>query len=396
MHQRKARKTRPAGTEGRDYDARSRNPCRKAKQSFHDARDARGAGRAVNMELNNIIGFDPLYDSMRKCSKGVIWKDSTASYCLNAIERTINLSSALRRGTYKARPTVKFMVTSPKPREIASIAFRDRVFQRSLNDNAVYPVMSASFIYDNFACQKGKGTDAARKRLTHFLRRYYRKHGQCGYVAQFDISGYYPNMSHALTEELFRSKLPPEVYAMVERILREQYDGEYGYNPGSQLIQIAGISFLDGFDHFVKEKLHAKYYLRYMDDFIIIHHDREYLDECVRQAGIFLHNLEFELNPKKTRVYPLSEGVPFLGFRFFLTGTGKVLMLLKPENVKRQRRKLRRLVARSKRGLIPKEKVDESYAAWRNHAEKGDTFKLLQRMDAYYADLWRDEPCAQC
>ncbi len=347
----------------------------------------------MNTETSNtidyVIGFDPLYDSMRKCRKGVMWKDSVASFCMNGIERTMKLSEELRDGTYKARPTVRFTITSPKPREIASITFQDRVFQRSLNDNAVYPIMSNSFIYDNFACQKGKGTDAARNRLAEFLRKYYRKHGHDGYVAQFDIHGYYPNMSHAITEHLFKEKLTPDVYTLVQRILREQYEGDKGYNPGSQLIQIAGISILDKFDHFVKENLHAKYYIRYMDDFLIISHDKEYLASCKDQMEEFLTCiLQFEMNPKKTRIYSLHDGIDFLGFHYSLTGTGKVIKIVRSENVKRERRKLRRLVAKSKRGGLPREKVDESYAAWRNHASKGNSYNLLKRMDAYYQDLW--------
>ena len=114
-----------------------------------------------NSFLESVISFDSLYESMWKCKRGVIWKDSVASYCLNGIERTLKLSKDLHNGKYKARPPIHFKITSPKPREIASITFRDRVFQRSLNDNVVYPIMSNSFIYDNFACQKGKGTDAA-------------------------------------------------------------------------------------------------------------------------------------------------------------------------------------------------------------------------------------------
>ena len=90
---------------------------------------------------------------------------------------------------------------------IASVAFRDRVFQRSLNDNVVYPSMTRSFIYDNYACQKGKGTDKARDRLREFLRKYYQKYGTDGYVCQFDIKGYYPNMDHEVAEEMFRKKL---------------------------------------------------------------------------------------------------------------------------------------------------------------------------------------------
>lgn len=341
--------------------------------------------------IDSVIGFEQLYESMNKCRKGVLWKDSTASFYLNGIERTMKLSAELRNGTYKARPTVKFTISSPKPREIASITFRDRVYQRSLNDNAVYPLMSRSFIYDNYACQKGKGTDAARNRLKEFLRRYYRKHGNVGYVAQFDIHGYYPNMDHAMTEQLFREKLPPTVYEMVVRILREQYEGDKGYNPGSQLIQIAGISVLDRFDHFVKEQLHARLYIRYMDDFLIISEDAEYLAECVNRIREYLAGLHFELNEKKTRIYPLSDGIDFLGFRYFLTDAGKVLLLIRPDNVKRERKKLRRLVAKSKRGEIPREKVDDSYSAWRNHAGKGNTFRLLCRMDQYYINLWREE-----
>jgi len=251
--------------------------------------------------------------------------------------------------------------------------------------------MSNRFIYDNFACQKGKGTDAARSRLKEFLRRYYREHGQTGYVAQFDIHGYYPTMNHIITEKLFRDALPDDIYQMVIRILREQYEGGSGYNPGSQLIQIVGITMLDRFDHYCKEQLHARYYIRYMDYFLIISHDRAYLEYCMERTKTQLGALKFELNPKKTRILSLDEGIDFLGFRFNLTETGKVLMMIRPDNIKRQRKKLFRLVAKSKRGEIPREKVDESYAAWRNHASKGNSYHLLKRMDEYYKELWRND-----
>ena len=341
------------------------------------------------MREEKVTGFEPLYESMCKCRKGVIWKDSVAAYCANSIERTLNLSRQLQNGKYKPMPVIKFKITSPKPREIASISFRDRVYQRSLNDNVVYPIMCQSFIKDNYACQKGKGTDAARERLKEFLHRYYRKHGHIGYVAQFDIHGYYPTMDHEITENTFKEKLPPEYFEMVQKILREQYDGEKGYNPGSQLVQIAGISILDKLDHYIKEKLRAKLYIRYMDDFLIISDDIEYLADCMSKIIEKLGELKFEVNPKKTKIYPLSDGIEFLGFKFSVTETGKVLMMVKPKNVKNQRKKLRRLVAKAKRGEISKEKVDESYNAWRNHASKGNSFKLVQRMDKYYAELWR-------
>ena len=72
-------------------------------------------------DTSDVIEFEPLYESMLKCKNGVMWKDSVASYRLNAIEKTLNLSTALKNGTYRASPTVKFMITSPKPRDIEAL-----------------------------------------------------------------------------------------------------------------------------------------------------------------------------------------------------------------------------------------------------------------------------------
>lgn len=126
-----------------------------------------------------------------------------------------------------------------------------------------------------------------------------------------------------------------------------------------------------------------------MDDFLIISNDKEYLEKCRDRIEEFLNGLKFELNPKKTKIYPISDGIDFLGFTYHLTKTGKVLLFVKSSNVKREKKKLRRLVAKSKSGSIPRDKVDESYAAWRNHASKGNSFRLIQRMDEYYKNLWR-------
>ena len=87
--------------------------------------------------LEKVISFEAIFESMMKCKKGVIWKDSAASFHLNGIEQSLKLSRELHDGTYKGRPPKKFMITSPKPREAVSIAFRDRVYQRSMNDNVV-------------------------------------------------------------------------------------------------------------------------------------------------------------------------------------------------------------------------------------------------------------------
>ena len=280
------------------------------------------------------------------------------------------------------------MLESPKKRQAMGIPFRDRVYQRSLCDNELYPEITKHLIPDNFACQTGKGTDAARARLKQFLHRIYQREGHKGYVLQCDISGYYPNMSHKTAEDTLKKHLKPEVAEMAIEILREQYPGEIGYLPGSQLVQLLGISVLDPMDHYIKEKLQIKEYIRYMDDFILFHESKEYLEYCRGQIEKGLKARGFELHPKKTRIYPITERIKFLGFYFTLTETGKVLMQIDPKNVKTERKRLRRMVNLAKKGRLTRKKVDECYGSWRNHAEKGNSRSLLRRMDEYYKDLW--------
>ena len=196
-------------------------------------------------------------------------------------------------------------------------------------------------------------------------------------------------MSHKVTEEMFRTKLPEDIAGAAINVLRYQYSGEVGYNPGSQMIQIAGISMLNGLDHYIKEQLHIHFYIRYMDDFILIHPDREYLEQCREKIREELKKIRFELNEKKTRIFRITEGILFLGFTFKLTDTGKVVVLVDPKRVKAARKKYKRLVAKSRKGLIPRESVDESYRCWREHVSYGNSYKLLKRMGAYYAGLWR-------
>ncbi|MCC8151981.1 MAG: hypothetical protein LIO96_11150, partial [Lachnospiraceae bacterium] len=328
--------------------------------------------------LENVIGFDALYKSMMKCRKGVSYKDSVAYYCLNGIKETIRLERELKNGKYEPGPQRMVHITHPKPREAVAISFRDRVYQRSLNDNIIYPAMSRSFIYDNAACQKGKGTDFARDRLDEFLHQYYRKYGINGYVLQTDIKGYYQNMSHEVAEQCFRRYLPDEIYQRTETILRNQYEGEVGYNPGSQMVQIAGISVLSPLDHYIKEQLRVKFYQRYMDDAWHIHPDLDFLGYCLRKERSFIANYGFQFHPDKTKIYKLKKGIHVLGFTHRLTDTGKVIRILDPKNVKNERKKLYRMAQKVKSGEMTREKVDQCYESWKAHASKGNSFKLLQ------------------
>jgi len=341
------------------------------------------------MNNHDVISFEKLYESMNKCKRGVMWKDGTINFIINGPSEIYKLEKSLQNGSYKERKHRTFTIYEPKKREVLSFSFRDRVYHRSLCDNLIYPTMTKSYIYDNHASQVGKGPDKARNRLKCFLQRYYRENKtNDGWVLQCDIKGYYPNMRHDVVKRVFKEKLNEFGYNSVEKTLKA-YVGDIGYNPGSQIIQIAGTSVLDAYDHVVKEKWRIKKYLRFNDDFILIHESKEKLEQCLYETRKYLHTLGFKLN-KKTRIYNIREGIKFLGFKFILTNTGKVVQLILSEKVKLRRRKLRKMAKLVKNGLMPKEKYIQSYESWRNHAAKGNGYNLLKRMDKYCFDLLKE------
>lgn len=164
---------------------------------------------------------------------------------------------------------------------------------------------------------------------------------------------------------------------------------DIGMGLGSQVTQLVELAVLDDFDHYVKEQLHIKHYIRYNDDFVLIHEDKAYLKECKSLIEQRITALGLKLSPKKTQLFPITQPIHFLGFSFRLTATGKVVMKLLPAKISHERRKLRKLVERAKAGLLTREQVDECFKSWKAHAEQGDTYNLVNRMYKYYQELWR-------
>ena len=334
-----------------------------------------------------IIGFDALYNSEGKCAKGVCRKASVGRFHLFRMDEILKLQKELATGTYKARPTIKVRITYPKPRTAVANGFRDRVYQRSLNDNAVYPAMSRSFIRHNAACQTGKGTDWAREQVKLMMEREYRQHGADSCALLVDVKHYYDTMSHDVANQRFERRLPYNVYNRVREVLDRQYTGDAGYSPGSQMVQLAGISVPDPIDHYIKERLRAKKYVRFMDDSLTIHHDKAQLEEWREAIRARYAADGMELHPTKTKIVRLKDGFRFLGFIYRLTPAGKVVMTVDPQNVKAERKRLFRLAQLIKAEEKPASALYEQYGSWKAHAAKGNSKKLLQRMDQYVKTL---------
>ena len=342
------------------------------------------------MDKEKVIGVDALFDSMNKCAKGVRWKGTVAYFRHNWTDEIPKLSDQLHNGSYKERRAKFFTITEPKVREIMSIHFRDRVYQRSLNDVAIYPQVSRSFIADNFACQKGKGTLAARQRLEEYLHRYYRKHGTDGYILKIDIKGYYPNMNHRFAEKMLSEYLDDDTYQMAARVL-QHLPGEVGYNPGSQIVQIVGITALDDTDHYIKERLGVKYYIRYMDDFLIIHHDRETIEGYLTAIRAKLEGQGMRINASKTFIQKVRDPVTHLGFIYRLTPSGKVVVLADPAKIKHEKKKVMRMIAKVRKGEMTKHDVDVHFKAFKGSVRYGNSHQLIYRLNRWYESLWKEQ-----
>lgn len=333
-----------------------------------------------------IAGFECLYESHLKAQHGVIWKDSVAWYSLHGLEQTSKLSNELLTGTYEPKPPVKFTIYKPKQRDIIAAAYRDRVYLRSINDNILYPKMTKSFIKENGACQLGKGVDYERDIFKSYLRRFYINHGLNGYVLQIDIKKYYPSMKHEVVEGMFQKKLSCTDFKMVKESLDSQYEGDSGYNPGSQMVQIAGISLLNGIDHYIKEVLHVRDYVRYMDDMILLFTDYDFAEHCKNKIGMELSYLGLEFHEKKTRIYPISEGITFLGFDWKITETGKIVQLPRSQNIKDLRHTINALMKLCRDGERTVESVDSSFTTRLSYLSKGNSYHLLNRLNDWYEE----------
>lgn len=345
----------------------------------------------MGTDYENTISFKELYTGLVKSRRNVMWKDSVAGYSINILKNTYKLRQSLLRRTYKIDPYQIFKIHEPKEREIMATRIKDRQFQRSLCDNILYPQITRSFIYDNCACQRGKGVDFALDRMDAHLQRYYRKHGPDGWVLQCDVRHYFAETRHSDAKAAIEKRVTDKMASFRAGEIVDSFGGDKGIGLGSQVSQITELAVLDDLDHFIKERLHVKHYIRYMDDFNLVHESKEFLEDCLAEILAKMDALGLELN-KKTHIYPLSHGLKFLKWRFILTGTGKVVRLMSKKSISKERRKLRKLKTKLDNGLITIQDVRNNYQSWVANASRGNTRALILRMNTYYQELFGEVP----
>lgn len=340
--------------------------------------------------FDTLCDFGNLYRAYEAAAKGRTWKDSVCKYLANALECTLYLQGQLRMGTYKLGAYRHHTVWEPKPRDAMSLPFKDKVVQHSLVDNILMPVFSRHFIKDNYASQKGKGPDLARERLEYFLHSHYRQRGSNeGWILVCDVSKYF----YAIDHEILRSQVArliddDRIMDLLNMIIDSTDDP--GIPIGNQTSQAFALLYLSDMDHFIKERLRIKYYLRYMDDFVLIHEDKEYLKYCLTEIERVIGEHRLRLNGK-TQICPMAQGVDIMGFHFYLTESGKVVRKLRHRSKSKMRRKLHKYKRLYQAGRISKERIDASFGAWQSHAAHGQTYHLVRSLQDLYNDIFDEE-----
>ena len=137
-------------------------------------------------------------------------------------------------------------------------------------------------------------------------------------------------------------------------------------------------------------ELGVELYGRYMDDFYLIHHDKEYLKWCLEHIREMVSSLGLSLNGK-TQIVPFKCGIGFLGFHHYMTAEGRYIRKLKGENKRRIKKKVTRWVRAAKKGKMTERKFYEKYNAWKNHALHGNCTKLCHSMDMMIEELMSKE-----
>ena len=357
------------------------------------------------MDYQELCTFEVLYGAYKTARVGKRTKQGTAQYEANALACTERLAYILSTKKYKPSKFETFYVYEPKKRLVQAPAFVDKVVQHALVDNILYEAITRSFIQDSYASQIWKGMHVGLDRLRAQMQDYYRKrkgHDEAarraaglpyrppeewdyaqGWILKADVHHIFASIDHdILKAKLVKKIADPQVYELMCTYI----DSTDGLPLGYQTSQLLALMYLDDFDHWVKEKLHARYYGRYMDDFYIISDSKEYLQDCWAKIEAYIHDLKLELN-EKTAIFPLKNGINFLGFHTYLDSKGGVIMKLRRDSKERMNARLRAWRKDYPAGRVEKDRIIASWKAWDAHAAHGDTYILRQKIAAQVTEI---------
>jgi len=329
-----------------------------------------------------LCDFQNLYRAHLAARRGKRGKTEVIRFEMNLAENLCFLQKQLETRQYYPKQYYQFMVHDPKERVIHATHYPDRVVQHCLCDNIVRPVMDRRLIFDNAACRKGKGTHFAIYRLSGFLREHWRQSGTRGYFLKCDVRKYFENIDHEVLRGLL-AKMPFDEHATeLLHCIIDSYQGTPGKGLplGNQTSQWFALTYLDPVDRLIKEKLKIRHYTRYMDDLVLVHESKAYLRECLSAIKELAEGRQGLCFNEKTQIFPIKNGVNYLGFHFYLTDSGKVVRKVRPEAKKRFRKALQKMEEGYAAGIFSEQEISQRVSSYMGHLKHGHTYRLREKL----------------
>ena len=363
--------------------------------------------------LENVITVANYIDALKECRKAVGYKFSVQNYVAHGLFRIGQTISIIRSGKIPAVKNTDHVTISERGHErvITPIRIEDRVTQRVLCDKVLVPLAEKKMIYDNGASAKGKGTGFSRRRMNEHIEAAKRRWGADNvYALKFDFKSFFASIPHAqcfrVLDELIEDKrLRDLIMGIIESYqlddIKRIKDPELrkkeaksllshekvGICLGSQISQVMALLVPTDFDHFIKDKLGLKFYVRHMDDGVILLNDkdelvriRELLKEEAAKYGLTLH-------PKKTKIVKMTKGFTFLKVKYRVSN-GKTIKTLVRSGIVRMRRKMKKLSRMVGKTKITKDDVYVSVQSWVAHAKTARSYHTVMNMMKLYDELF--------
>jgi retron-type reverse transcriptase len=333
--------------------------------------------------FDRIASFPALMAAANRAVRGKRRKAGAAAFMANLEREVLRLERQLNDGTYRPGRYTVIHVRDPKPRMVSAAPFRDRVVHHALCAE-IEPIFERGFIFDSYANRAGKGTHRAVVRYEKFRDRF-------AHVLRCDIRRYFPAVDHEILKSDLRRRIACDrTLWLLETIIDASnpqepvhihYPGDGLFTPyerrrglpiGNLTSQFFANVYLDGLDHFAKEILGAKGYVRYVDDFALFHDDRVVLESWRERIARYLTGRRLTLHPRKTGIAPAASPVEFLGYVLLPGGRRR----LPEENVRRFQNRLRGMRDRWRAGTVAVDDIRCRIGAWISHAEHADTWRL--------------------
>lgn len=305
-----------------------------------------------------ITEIENLKWAYQKASKGKHWQRKIQRYDKDPEPWLEKLKETLENGNYHTSEYHTKQIYEPKERTIYILPFYpDRIVHHAIM-NVLEPIWEKLLIYDSYACIKGKGQHAGSKRCMEMVRRN-------TWCLKCDISKFYPSVHHETLKKIIRQKIKDErLLNLMDEIIDSTHT-ETNVPIGNYLSQWFGNIYLNQLDMEVKQRLKAKDYIRYCDDFCFFSNDKEELRRIREWLPRYLADV-LHLKLSKCELFPVSHGVDFLGYRHF-----PQYILVRKRTARRMKAHLKEVMYLLKRGKISKEQAISKVASaqgWAKHA----------------------------